>query len=167
MIRDCSIIDAPQLCAIYNHYVQNTTVTFETDPVSEDEMIQRIEGSGIRHPWLVWEEQEKVLGFACAGPWKSRLAYLYSVESTVYVARDRTGRGIGTRLYTRLLERLRRSDVHSILAGIALPNPESVALHEKLGFEKVAQFKEVGNKFGRWIDVGYWELLTAKLRQQS
>jgi len=100
-----------------------------------------------------------LLGYCYASKWKGRCAYRYSVESTVYLSPDATGKGIGSKLYGTLLAELRQRQFHTVIGGIALPNPASVALHEKLGFEKVAQFRQVGNKFGRWIDVGYWQLL--------
>lgn len=101
----------------------------------------------------------QLLGYCYASKWKGRCAYRYSVESTVYLSPDATGKGIGSKLYGTLLAELRQRQFHTVIGGIALPNPASVALHEKLGFEKVAQFRQVGNKFGRWIDVGYWQLL--------
>jgi phosphinothricin acetyltransferase len=107
----------------------------------------------------VWVEDQVVQGFAYASKWKGRCAYRYSVESTAYLADCSTGRGIGTRLYEALFTELRKSKMHVVMAGIALPNDASIALHEKLGFEKVAHFREVGWKFGKWIDVGYWQLL--------
>jgi len=100
-----------------------------------------------------------VLGYAYASKWKSRCAYRYAVESSIYLAPDATGRGLGTRLYVALIDALRAKSVHTIIGGIALPNPASVALSEKLGFRKIGQFEQVGWKFEKWIDVGYWELI--------
>jgi len=105
------------------------------------------------------EEDGVVTGYAYASAWKTRSAYRFSVESTVYVAADHCGRGIGTRLYRALIAALREQNVHYVTGGIALPNPASVALHERLGFRKNGHFSEVGFKFGRWVDVGYWELI--------
>jgi phosphinothricin acetyltransferase len=110
-------------------------------------------------PWYVAEEGGKVVGFTFASKWKGRCAYRFSVESTVYLHPDHAGRGIGRRLYETLMAELRGRSLHGVLAGIALPNDASVALHERLGFIKVAYLKEVGWKFGRWVDVGYWQLL--------
>jgi phosphinothricin acetyltransferase len=109
-------------------------------------------------PWLVWVEDQVVQGFAHASKWKGRCAYRYSVETTAYLADGSTGRGIGTRLYEALFTALRQSKMHVVMGGIALPNDTSIAMHEKLGFQKVAHFREVGWKFGKWIDVGYWQL---------
>jgi phosphinothricin acetyltransferase len=159
MIRACAAGDAPALCAIYNHYVRDTVITFEEAPVAAPEMAQRMVDVATRFPWLVAEEGNEVVGYAYAAPWKTRSAYRFSVETTVYVAASHTGRGIGTALYREAIDAVRKLGVHCVIGGIALPNAASVALHEKLGFMKVAQFVEVGRKFDRWVDVGYWELI--------
>jgi phosphinothricin acetyltransferase len=158
-LRPVHRADAAALCAIYNYHVLNTIVTFEEDAVSEHEMAERIVEVTRSFPWLVLEVEGAVAGYAYAGTWKTRSAYRYSVESTVYVAEDRLGRGYGARLYSALLYDLRGRHLHSVIGGISLPNQPSVALHEKLGFRKLGEFHEVGWKFSRWIDVGYWELL--------
>jgi len=159
MIRACEPPDASQVCQIYNHYVRETVVTFEEIPVVEHDMAQRIAEVTERLPWLVWEQHGTIVGYAYATVWKARSAYRFSVESTVYLSQSFAGRGIGTQLYQALIADLRGRNVHCIVGGIALPNPASIALHEKLGFSKVGQFKEIGWKFGRWVDVGYWELV--------
>ena len=159
MIRVCTSADAAAIAEIYNHYVRETVITFEETPVSAAEMAQRIAQVGERFPWLVWEESGAVVAYAYATEWKPRASYRFSVESTVYVEAEHQGRGFGSKVYYALLEELGRRDLHSIVGGIALPNPASVALHEKLGFEKIAHFAEVGWKFDRWVDVGYWQLL--------
>ncbi len=109
-------------------------------------------------PWLVWAEAGRVLGFCYAGKWKTRHGYRYAVESSIYLHPDSTGLGIGTRLYSALLRDLRQRELHVVIGGIALPNERSVALHERMGFRKTAHFEQVGWKFNRWIDVGYWQL---------
>lgn len=160
MIRPATIADAAAIASIYNHYVLQTTVTFEEEAVASEDMAQRITGTlAADLPWLVWEENNRVLGYAYASPWKSRCAYRYAVESTVYLDKTTIGRGIGTKLYSTLIASLKTQKLHCIIGGVALPNAASVALHEKFGFQKVAQFKEVGWKFNQWIDVGYWELI--------
>jgi phosphinothricin acetyltransferase len=108
-------------------------------------------------PWLVLEEEGAVIGYACAVRWKSRAAYQHSVESTIYLAPELSGAGRGVALYSALMEQLKLLGVHCVLAGIAQPNEASVGLHEKLGFSKVAHLAEVGRKFDRWVDVGYWQ----------
>ncbi|MCX2778712.1 arsinothricin resistance N-acetyltransferase ArsN1 family B [Microbulbifer thermotolerans] len=160
MIREAEKSDAARIAEIYNYYVENSFVTFEVDRVSEDEMAMRIQGcleSDL--PWLVAEHKRSVIGYCYASPWKGRCAYRYSVESTVYLDISLTSKGWGTKLYNELLARLKKRGIHVVISGIALPNKASVALHEKFGMEKVAHFKEVGRKFERWIDVGYWQCL--------
>jgi L-amino acid N-acyltransferase YncA len=159
MIRYVKTDDAAEICKIYNHYVLGTTITFEEQPVSIDEMGQRIDETVQSLPWLVWEQDKSLKGFCYASKWKGRCAYRHSVESTVYLRADSMGKGIGSQLYRALLDELRRKKFHTVIGGIALPNDASVAPHEKFEFEKVAQFREVGNKFDRWTDVGYWQLL--------
>lgn len=159
MIRDCRISDAERIAEIYNYYITETIITFEVQPVTPDEMCKRFEETTRAYPWIVCERQNRVIGYALVSQWKSRCAYRFSVESAIYVDKDHRGRGIGTELYADLIERLKRMPIHSVIAGISLPNDASIALHEKLGFEKIGHFHEVGRKFDRWIDVGYWELI--------
>ncbi|MBI9064713.1 MAG: N-acetyltransferase [Marinilabiliaceae bacterium] len=159
MIRNAKPEDARAICAIYNHHVLHTIVTFEEAAVSIAEMQERIQSTTIKWPWIVYEEEGRVSGYAYASEWKSRCAYKHSLESTIYLAPEATGKGIGTGLYKDLLDRLDQLEIHAVIGGISLPNEASIGLHEKLGFEKIGQFKEVGNKFNQWIDVGYWELL--------
>jgi L-amino acid N-acyltransferase YncA len=160
MIRAAQPSDAQSLANLYNHYVIHSVTTFETDPIDAVEMAARVadvQATGL--PWLVLVQQDEILGYACAVRWKGRAAYQHSVETTVYLAADCGGGGKGTELYTSLLAALRQQAVHCVIAGIAQPNEASVALHEKLGFNKVAHFPEVGRKFDRWIDVAYWQRL--------
>ncbi|MBW1698994.1 MAG: N-acetyltransferase [Deltaproteobacteria bacterium] len=159
MIRNVACQDAEEICRIYNYYVKNTIVSFEEIPVDAAEIINRIEAITQKFPWLVYETNKKVVGYAYASAWKQRAAYRFSVESTIYVHPDWTGRKIGYLLYERLIAALKQMSLHAVIGTIALPNDASVALHERLGFEKVAHFKEVGRKFDKWIDVGYWQLL--------
>jgi L-amino acid N-acyltransferase YncA len=159
MLRPCTPDDADQICGIYNHYVRETVVTFEEAPVSTAEMAQRITEVLARLPWIVWEVEGVILGYAYATSWKVRSAYRNSVESTVYLAPNATKQGIGTRLYQALIDDLRQRGVHCIVGGAAVPNAGSVALHEKLGFSKVGQFRQIGWKHERWVDVCYWQLI--------
>jgi phosphinothricin acetyltransferase len=159
MIRLATSDDAAVICAIYNHYVTNTTITFEEDPVAPAEMAQRIANANAQHCWYVFEQDGAVAAYAYATPWRVRPAYRHSVETTVYVKPGGGGKGIGTELYTHLILQLRKRGFRAVIGGIALPNNASVALHERLGFTQVAHFVDVGHKFGKWIDVGYWELV--------
>ena len=158
-VRKATPSDAAPFCAIYNHYVANTIVTFEEEAVAATEMARRIENTAARFPWLVAEHEGNVVGYAYATDWSSRAAYRNSVEISIYLAPDAAGRGIGSRLCEALLGELKAMGVHTVIGGVALPNEASVALHEKFGFAKTAHFHEVGRKFGRWIDVAYWELI--------
>lgn len=160
-IRPARREDAAAIAAIYNHYVATTCITFETDPVSVEEMASRIEEAHAADlPWLVADDGA-IAGYAYASKWKGRCAYRYSVESTVYLDPARTRQAIGKLLYGALIDALRARHLHAVIGGIALPNDASIALHERLGFEQVARFKQVGFKQERWIDVGYWQLLLA------
>jgi L-amino acid N-acyltransferase YncA len=157
-IRAAEPRDAAAVAAIYNHYVEQTIVTFEEEPVSSVEMARRIEE--VRDdslPWLVAEQDGHIVGYASSRKWKSRSAYRFAVEVTVYVAPESARSGIGSSLYGGLFPMLQARGIHAVIAGIALPNEASVALHEKFGMRKVAHFPQVGFKFGRWIDVGYWQ----------
>jgi phosphinothricin acetyltransferase len=158
-IRPATPADAARICAIYNPYVTTTTVSFEEEPVDEFGMAQRIaDVAAAGLPWLVLEVDGAVAGYAYATKWRVRPAYRHSVESSVYLDQAWAGRGFGKLLYGALLDDLRTRDLHLVIGGIALPNAASTGLHEALGFCKVAHFSEVGKKFGRWVDVGYWEL---------
>jgi phosphinothricin acetyltransferase len=157
-IREAAAPDAAPVAAIYNHYIRETVVTFEEEPVSGAEIARRIEEvQSASLPWLVAEVDRQVVGYAYAGPWHARSAYRFSAEITVYLAPTHTGRGIGSKLYGELFPILQARRIHAVMGGIALPNEASVALHEKFGMRKVARFQEVGFKFDRWIDVGYWQ----------
>lgn len=158
-LRDATSADAAAIVSIYNHYVATTVISFEEEAVPQSTMRERIgdiQQAGL--PWLVATIDDKVVAYAYASNWRVRAAYRFSVESTIYVDKDCARRGLGVALYGALIERLRQAGRHLIIGGIALPNDASVALHEKMGFEKVAHFAEVGLKFDRWIDVGYWQL---------
>src|ERR1700761_7269736 len=159
MIRTAITADAAAICTIYNHYVLETTITFEETAIPPSEMESRIHETLQSLPWLVWEESAAIQGFAYASKWKGRCAYRHSAEVPVYLDPKSIGRGIGTKLYEVLLADLRQRNFHAVIGGIAVPNAASIALHERLGFRKVAHFEQVGWKFGRWIDVGYWQLL--------
>jgi L-amino acid N-acyltransferase YncA len=159
MLRQCMPSDAAQVCDIYNHYVRETVVTFEESPVLEADMARRISDVTAQLPWLVWETDGTVTGYAYATSWKTRAAYRHCVESSIYLAPEATGRGLGSRLYAALIAELRHRGLHCVIGGAALPNPASAKLHERLGFEQVAEFRQVGFKFGRWINVAYWELM--------
>jgi phosphinothricin acetyltransferase len=158
MLRPVREEDAPVICDIYNYYVEHSAVTFEEEPLSPRKMAERIRGIAGAYPYLVWEGEEGLTGYAYASRWKERVSYRFSVELSLYLRKGFEGRGMGTALMARLLEELRAQGLHLAVSGITLPNKRSVALHEKFGFEKAAHFREAGFKLGRWQDVGYWQL---------
>lgn len=160
-IRPCiPAEDAAAIAEIYNYYVRETIVSFEVDPVAADEMQSRLETVAADYPSYVAEtDNGEVIGYACAKKWQTRCAYKNSVEFSVYLHAEQTRRGLGTQLYETLIAESRRRGYHTVIGGISLPNEASVRLHEKLGFKKVAHYEEVGRKFEKWIDVGYWQLM--------
>lgn len=157
-IRPANTIDASAICGIYNPYIRETVITFEEQEVSLAEIRARMAQVTKALPWLVAEVDDRPVGYAYAAPWKSRPAYRYSVETTIYLDPRHHRRGLGRKLYGELITRLRERGIRRAIGGIALPNAASVGLHEALGFRQVAQFEQVGYKFDRWIDVGYWQL---------
>lgn len=157
MIRDVKISDAEAICDIYNYYVKDTVITFEENMVKIDEMVERIKKITANYCYIVYELDGKVVGYAYASKWRARSAYRFCVESSVYLDYNYKGKGIGSQLYLELIKRLKELDFRIVMGVIALPNEESVKLHEKLGFYKAGYFKEVGLKFHKWIDVGYWQ----------
>lgn len=159
MIRRAGQQDSAAIARIYNWYIENTIVTFEEVPVTAAAMAQRITVGDDSCPWFVLEEADAVIGYAYATWWKQRAAYRHTRESTVYLDHNALGAGHGRRLYQFLIDELRAEPIHVLVAGISLPNPASVALHERLGFLQVGQMREVGQKFGNFIDVGYWQLI--------
>ncbi len=163
MLRPVSVADASEIAAIYNHYVVSTVVTFEEEPVSSSAMAERISGVlALGHPYLVAEQEGRVVAYAYASTWKPRSAYRRTAESSIYVRDGHGGRGIGRALYGALIEAARAGGLHALLGGIALPNEASVRLHERLGYRPVGCLREVGFKHGRFVDVGYWERLLAE-----
>ena len=158
-IRKVTLEDAAQITEIYNYYIKNTHHTFETEPLSLEETIERINKVTAVYPYLVAEEDGEILGYAHAGRFKLRQAYEHSCEVMIYVKNDAKKRGVGTNLYLDLFNLLEEINIHVMIAGIALPNDSSVKFHEILGFTKAAHFKEIGYKLGRWFDVGYWQLI--------
>lgn len=159
VIRDAVAKDATSIADIYNHYISESVVTFETETINSEDMLSRI--SKVQSddlPWLIAEDiTGKLIGYAYATKWRERFAYRFSVEVTVYLSPTFIGNGLGSQLYVALFSALKSRSIHSVIGGITLPNPASVALHEKFGLEKVAHFKEVGFKFKQWRDVGYWQ----------
>lgn len=157
MIREVNESDIPFIKVIYNYYIKNTIVTFEENEIDDDETGKRIIEITKDYPWIVWEEDNQITGYAYASRWKARTAYKHSAEVTVYVDKRSFGKGIGSKLLDNLINKTKEKNIHCLIGGIALPNQASKALFEKFRFTKCAEFKEVGFKFGKWIDVGYWQ----------
>jgi L-amino acid N-acyltransferase YncA len=160
IIRPVAAGDAEAIARIYNYYIENTVITFEEERVTAQDMAARIaEAEGLSLPWLVTLVDGALAGYAYARKWRPRSAYRYSVETTIYLDHDHKGRGIGRSLYAALLPLVKDRGMHVAIGGVALPNEASIALHEKLGFERVATFRQVGFKHDRWVDVAYWQLV--------
>ncbi len=157
-IRAARTSDAAAVAAIYAPYVRETPITFETEPPSGAEFGERMRGVLAHHPWLVCDEDGALLGYAYGRRYHERAAYRWTVEVAVYVARSAHRRGVGRALYTALLTALRRQGFRLAFAGITIPNPASVALHEGFGFRPVGLARTMGNKFAAWHDVGWWSL---------
>ncbi|HEM3578099.1 TPA: N-acetyltransferase [Streptococcus suis] len=152
-IRSARIEDAADLVAIYAPYVEKTAITFETQVPTVNEFASRIEKTLGKFPYLVAVEEGKILGYAYASTYYARAAYDWTVELSVYIQQEARGKGIGSMLYDALEEELTARGFKNFLACIALPNPASISLHEKRGYEQVAHFKKVGYKFGSWHDI--------------
>ncbi|HLN16890.1 MAG TPA: arsinothricin resistance N-acetyltransferase ArsN1 family B [Acidimicrobiales bacterium] len=156
-VRMATADDAAAMLAIYGPVVESTAISFEVEVPSIEEMAARITKRQPAYPWLVGEAGDRVTGYAYAGPFSGRAAYDWSVETSVYVAEDWRGRGVGRALYRALFELLGLQGFRRAMAGVTLPNPASVALHEGAGFTPVGVYRSVGWKFGDWHDVGWWQ----------
>ena len=161
-IRPATPADAAAIAAIYRPYVTDTAVSFELDPPDTEEMRRRVEAGGELYPWLLAEESEAI-GYASAGPFRARPAYRFTVETSIYLAPQAVGRGVGRQLYARLLSLLEAQGFAQAIGAITLPNPASAGLHERLGFERAGTYGRVGWKFGAWHSVGLWQRPLAPL----
>lgn len=157
IVRLATAGDAAAIAAIYAPYVTDSFVSFETEAPGEAEMRRRIEAGGALHPWLAAEAEGRLCGYASASAFRPRPAYRYAVETSVYLAADACGRGLGRTLYERLLDLLIRQGFAQAIGAISLPNEASVRLHEALGFTPAGRYRQVGWKCDRWIDVGLWQ----------
>lgn len=160
-IRHGESRDQAAIVALYNHYVRHSAATFDLEPVTVKERRDWFGQFGTNGPLqlLIAEDEThpELLGFACSTPLRPRAAYRRSVETTIYMAPDAVGLGRGTRLYGALLDALAAADVHRAYGVVTVPNPPSIALHEKLGFREVGRLSECGWKFDRWWDVAFCE----------
>ena len=159
MIRPVTEEDAPAIAAIYNPFIEHTTVSFETSPLSDDEMRRRIAAIAAEYPYFVYEDEEgSVAGYCYAHAWKERPAYAKTLETTIYLAPGIHGKGVGRRLMELLTDECRRRGFLTLIACITAENDSSRRFHESLGFRLVSDFKGVGEKFGRRLDVVDYQL---------
>jgi phosphinothricin acetyltransferase len=155
LIRAATTADAAAIAAIYRPYVEESRVSFEEAAPDAAEMASRM--ASPLHPWLVAEEEGKLLGYASSSPYHRRPAYRWTVETSIYLDREAHGRGIGRQLLSAMIERLIGQGYVTAIAAIALPNPVSIALHERLGFVPAGTYRGVGFKRDEWTDVSLWQ----------
>lgn len=164
LIRQATAEDAQGILEIYAPFCEDSIVSFELVPPTVEEMRSRIEKCNATHLWLVDADDDGINAYAYASPHKERAAYRWSVDVSIYISEKKRNHGLGTKLYTHLFEILRERGFYNAYAGVTLPNEASVRLHEKMGFQKVGVYKNVGYKLGKWHDVGWWHLV---LRQHD
>jgi phosphinothricin acetyltransferase len=158
LIRLATARDAKGIAQIYAPIVAGTPISFETVPPNEAETAERIRAKTGHLPWLVCARDDDVWGYAYAAPHRERAAYQWSVDVSAYIHESRRRQGVGRALYTSLFALLRLQNYYTVYAGITLPNPGSVGLHEAMGFSRVGVYRSVGYKLGAWHDVGWWQL---------
>lgn len=158
MIRQISATDVAKILPIYNFHVENTIVTFDLIPLTVQQYTEKVLRIAKEYPFLVFEDNNEIVGYAYASSWRPKPAYKQTVESTVYVKNNIQRKQIGTKLYTELLKQLKEKNYKVVIGGISLPNETSIKFHEKFGFEKVGHFSKVGKKFDQWVDVAFWQL---------
>src|SRR5262245_45910145 len=157
-IRTTQQQDFAAIAGLTNEFIRNTAVHFAYEPMSPDDLAAQWQASGGKYPWLTAEVDGRFAGYAKSGPWRTRSAYQWTAELGGYLESPFRGRGLGKALYARVIDVLRDGGFHSVIGGVALPNPASVRLHESLGFTFVRAFREVGYKLGAWHDVAFWQL---------
>ncbi len=156
-IRPIQSQDIVPITDLYNHYILNTTITFELSAIAPEEMARRVAETQQAHTWLVAEEGGRAIGYGYYGPFHPRAAYAHTVETSIYLAPTHQGRGLGKALYGALIQAAQTQGYRELVALIALPNPASIRLHEALGFREVGVLSQVGYKFGRYLDVALWQ----------
>jgi phosphinothricin acetyltransferase len=160
MIRNVKMSDAKDITEIYNYYIENTVITFQTDLLSVEETEKKIEEILLKgFPYIVYEENNEVIGYAYAGVWRDRKAYEITLETSIYLDQSKIKKGIGRQLYKELIERSRQIGVHSLIGVVSVPNEGSKKLHLEFGFELLGTFKEVGQKFNKYVSVEFWQLM--------
>lgn len=158
MIRTVTLADSDALTAIYNHYVEESTATFDLLPVSSSEIDRLIHEATPHFPFLVYDTGEGIAGYCYAHSWKSKAAYSHTWEITIYLAPEHTGKGIGGALMKQLIDDCRKKGCKVLIADITAENEGSRRFHERFGFTQVSHFRQVGRKFGRWLDVIDYQL---------
>lgn len=159
MIRDVTLQDAEDIANIYNKYVINSNTTFDVEPYDLGKMESLILRISASYPYLVYEEENKVIGYCYVHSWKGKEAYKQTVETTIYLAPEHTGKGIGEQLMRRLISDCKEREYRALIACITEDNTTSERFHEKLGFKQVSRFHKVGFKQNQWLDVVDYELL--------
>lgn len=159
ILRPVERKDAAAIAEIYNHYVEHSTITFDTEPLSQEQMWQRIAGISSTHPYIVAESDGRTIGFCYAHPWKEKNAYRLTAETTVYIAPSHHRQGLGTLLMRKLIAECGRRGLKALIACITGGNDASETMHLNLGFRQVSHFEKVGHKFGADLDVNDFELL--------
>jgi L-amino acid N-acyltransferase YncA len=160
MIRNVKSEDAGAIARIYNYYVKETTVTFETEEVSTEEMKDRISKTlECGYPFIVYEEEGVITGYAYVRKWRERISYNSTLETSIYVDKDKMTKGTGKKLYNSLIEQCKKAGVHVLIGVLAHTNTASRKLHKNTGFTKTGHFKEAANKFGKFIDIEFWSLI--------
>ena len=158
-IRPVAETDAEAITKIYNHYITDTTVSFETEPITTEEMLRRIRQISARYPYIVIEQEGRIVGYSYVHPWKERAAYCHTFELTIYLDHEARGKGLGSMLIDEIIKECKaKTDSHAIIACITEENKESMDFHRRHGFKQVSCFKNVGYKFGKWLDVVDMEL---------
>ncbi len=160
MIRNATNKDALRIAEIYNYYIEQTIITFEEIPVSSAIISQRIDKIIAKgYPFIVYEQEGEIIGYAYLNNWRERSAYDITLETSVYIDKEFVGKGFGSHLYQLLIEKARAIDIHSLIGVISLPNDASRKLHKKFGFDLIGNFRESGIKFGEYVDVEFWQLM--------
>lgn len=167
LIRKATQTDAEAICGIYNRYIEQSRVTFETEPLSLSEMQKRVTSISTSYPYLVGEQQGELTGYAYLCQFRSRCAYAHVAESSIYIAPQHQGAGWGRRLYQALIEQAPDYGISEIVGVIALPNPASERLHQSLNFKPVGTLERMGYKFGDYIDTAYWQLSLPAQREHT
>ncbi|MDS0526617.1 GNAT family N-acetyltransferase [Clostridium sp. SHJSY1] len=158
MIRNVKVEDSKEIVDIYNYYILNTCITFDMNELSLKEMEEKIKAKRNKEPWIVYEEENKILGYAYVGEWRSKAAFNFTKEVTIYLNPKKKGSGIGTKLMEELIKMCKESGIRTLISVITVPNDISSSLHEKFGFNKVAYYEKVGFKQEKWLDVESWQL---------